>query len=316
MQSLFINGDELPKKLSDSETNLLVKEMNEGITEARDKLINYNIRFVLYEVTHRFEKVNYDKKELVSIGIVGLIKAVDSYDLSKGAKFTTYAVRCIDNEILMFLRNLTKYQNIESLDTIIFQPKDHTHLRLSEILNSNIDLVMDYEKIEINQIVRNLVNQIQGKDKEIIKLYFGFYGRVYKQKEIVDKLNISQSNISKTIKRVVEVLKCVLEDKDYIELHYQSNKNNADNFRQLTIYEYFKNYTKEQVDEILTKLTDAEKNLIILKYGYDLDNPVQSKLTIEQTYEFYCYLIPKLKTTLLRMYGKNHSEKVLNMKSK
>ena len=131
---LFIEGHKLPQPLSKEEVYKLIQEANEGSKEARDKLVTHNIRFVLYEVTNKFQKVDYDKKDLVSIGNLGLIKAINTYDLSKGFEFATYATRCIDNEILMFLRKLKKEQAVDSIDRVIFQDKDGSEMKLGDKL--------------------------------------------------------------------------------------------------------------------------------------------------------------------------------------
>ena len=102
---LFVDSHELPWPLSKEETYKLIQEANEGSKEARDKLVTYNIRLVIYEVIHKFKNVDYDKKDLVSIGNIGLLKAINTYDLSKGFEFSTYAIKCINNEIVTFLKN-------------------------------------------------------------------------------------------------------------------------------------------------------------------------------------------------------------------
>lgn len=105
IDEFFRDGHRLPRPLTKDELHQLFKELNEGSQEARNKLIIHNIRLVLYEVTHKFKNVDYDKKDLVSMGNLGLIKAIHTYDISKGFSFSAYATRCIDNEILIFLKN-------------------------------------------------------------------------------------------------------------------------------------------------------------------------------------------------------------------
>ena len=102
---LFIDSHKLPQSLPKEEVYKLIKEANKGAKEARDKLVTHNIRLVLYEVTNKFQNVDYDKKDLVSIGNIGLLKAINTYDLSKGFEFATYAIKCINNEIVTFLKN-------------------------------------------------------------------------------------------------------------------------------------------------------------------------------------------------------------------
>lgn len=189
---LFIDGYRLPQPLIKDELDKLIKEACSGSKEARDKLIIHNIRLVLHEVTNRFRNIDYDKKDLVSIGSIGLVKAVNTYDITKEVKFATYAVRCIDNEILMFLRKVKHDKNIDSIDKVLFYGKDGSELKLEDILSDDSDLVIDHENSETYKIIRQLINQLPDRDKEIIMLHFGFYNdRIYTQKEIADKFHIS-----------------------------------------------------------------------------------------------------------------------------
>ena len=301
---LFIG--KLPQPLTKEELNELIIKVSEGSHEARDKLIVHNIRLVLYEVIHRFEKVDYDKRELVSIGIIGLVKAINTYDISKKIKFSTFATKCIDNEILMFLRKLKKEQNVDSIDRIVFYGKDGSELKLEDKLSDDSDLVEDYERNEIHNIIRRLVKELPYRDREIVMLYFGFYNnRIYNQEEIANRLNISRSYVSRLIKENVIKMRKQLEDIGVIELNTKIKENDNKKMRKIqSIYGYFENYTKEQVNEVLSKLTEEEKALITLRYGEDLDNPVQSKLNKEDSYKFYCLLIPKMKRLLANPTGK------------
>lgn len=301
----FLDAHNLPQPLSKEEMYRLVNEFNEGSMEARDKLITHNIRLVIYEVANKFKSVDYDKKDLVSIGNIGLLKAINTYDLKKGIEFATYATKCIDNEILMFLRKLKKDKNVDSLDRVIFQDKDGSELKLGDMVSDDNELVEDNEQLETYRILREIVKQLPERDKEIIMLYFGFYnGKKYTQKEIANKFNISQSYISRLTTKILKKIRRQMEEKAVIELHGQSNGARKDNdkMRKLkTIYEYFKDYKREQIEEMLGKLTEEEKKIITLRYGEDLDNPIQSKLSKEESYEFYGILVPKMKRLLLNL---------------
>ena len=169
-EDLFVCS--LPQPLSKEKTYELLKRKTK---EDKDILITHNIRLIVYEILNKFKTVNYDKKELVSIGIMGLIKAVDTYDISKKVEFSTYAMKCIDNEILIFLRKLKKDQIIDSLEQTIYETDKGLEIKLKDILQSDSDLVKNIEEQEIYKIIRNIVETIPGKDKEIVKLYFGFY---------------------------------------------------------------------------------------------------------------------------------------------
>lgn len=308
----FRDGHKLPRPLAKAELHQLFKEASEGSQEARNKLIIHNIRLVLYEVTHKFKNVDYDKKDLVSIGNFGLIKAIHTYDISKGFSFSAYATRCIDNEILIFLKKLKKDQNVDSLNKTVFLDKDGRELELEDQLSDNSDFVEDYIVSETHEIIRELVEQLPDRDKEIIMLYYGFYNdRVYTQQQIADKFHLSRSYVSRLITKNTEKLSKQLEAIGVIELHGKQKEKvteEAKMRRLQSIYEYFNNYTREQVDEMLSKLTEAEKALITLRYGEDLDHPVQSRLTQQDAGKFYGALIPRMKRLLVKLYDKPKQE--------
>lgn len=190
-----------------------------------NKLITHNILLVLYEVRNKFRTVNYDKKELVSIGIFGLIKAVNTYDLSRKFKFSSYAVKLIDNEILQFLKKLKRDQNIDSLDEAIYRNENDRERKLKDKLSDNNDLVENYEKEETNRIIRKVVEKLPNLEREIIMLSFGFYDdKIYTQSEIAHRFNISQSNVSRLIKRIVKKLGTIIESKGVISLYFKQEE--------------------------------------------------------------------------------------------
>lgn len=313
---LFIDGYKLPKPLITDELITLFSQTKNGSKEARDKLIIHNIRLVLYEVKHKFKNVNYDKKDLVSIGNLGLVKAIETYDISKEIKFTTYAVTCIDNEILMFLRKLKKDDNVYSLNKV-FHNKDGDEFKLEDYISDDRDFTEEIEIAENYKIIREIVKVLPDRDREIILLYFGFYNnRIYTQSEIADKMGLSY--VSRLIIKIINRISETLESKGIIELH--SNKSDIRKERKgkmpklQTIYQYFKNYTKEQVDEMLTKLTEEEKALVTLRYGEDLNNPVAARLSKEQSNKFYGTLIPKMKRLLSNPTGERKPRKSIQKK--
>ena len=226
MDEIFIDRNELPKTLSKDEVYQLLEKIQQGDELAKIKLAEHNIRLVLYEVTGRFKTVEYDKKELVDIGTVGLMQAIKTFDLSKKVEFSTYAIRCIDNEILMFLRKLKKYESIDSLDRIINVDKEGNEFKVEDIISDNTNIEEQYVDNETYRIIRQIVENLSGRDKEIIMLYYGFYNdRVYNQSEIANKFNISQPQISKLIKRIVSQLKEQLKQKGIIDLKVERQKN-------------------------------------------------------------------------------------------
>lgn len=330
---IFIEGYKIPKKLPKEEMYYLLDKVSQGDTDARQKLIEHNIRLVIYEVNGRFNTLEYDKSELVSIGILGLVKAVDTYDASKKIEFSTYAARCIDNEILMFIRRLKKEKCVDSLDRPISGEEEDKAIKLEDVIKSDEDIQTSYEGKEIYAQIRKIVYSLPEREREIIMLYFGFYdGRVYKQKEIADKLNISRSYASKLIAKIVKKIKKQLEEVGIVEPDLivrkrrskikkpqikvetkEKSKVEIPNIEETkeepkgekgmskkiqSIYEYFYEYTKEQIDEVINSLTEQERLLVYKRYGNNLTNPVKTKLTKEENDKFYGSIIPKIKRKL------------------
>ena len=299
----FLEGCKLPKPLPEQEVYELLEKIKQDDEQAKTKLVEHNIRLVLYRVTGRFSTVTYDPQELVAIGNLGLIKAITTYDSSKKVKFATYATRCIDNEILMFLRKSKKYENDDSLDKSINFNNDSDELKLEDTISDDTDIEEEYINNETNLIVRRIVNELPERDKKIIMLHFGFYNdKTYTQQEIAEMLSISRSYVAKLITMIVKRLGKKLEQEGSIELktkivHKKEGENKMGKSLQ-TIYEYFSSYTKEQVDTMLEKLSEEEKALITLRYGEDLHNPISGKLNKEETNKFYGSLIPKMKRLL------------------
>ena len=299
---LFLENYVLPEPLKKEEMRKLIQEANTGSTEARDRLITHNIRLVLHQVYSKFKRVKYDRQDLVSIGSLGLIKAVNTYDITKGYEFTTYATRCINNEILMFLRKLKRNKEVDSIDRNVIYTKNGNELKLEDILFDNTNPFEDVERKEIQKSVRKLVDQLPNEEKEVIMLYFGFYNnRIYTQKEIASKLKVSMSSVSNLISSIVEKIGEQLKDIGIVEerdcSHIRKTKK-VEIKKPQTIYEYFNKYTREEVDKVLSKLSEDDKALIRLKYGEDLDNPIITKLCRKDSVKFYSSLVRKMKKLL------------------
>ena len=196
------------KPLSKKEMiDAFIKYQN-GDKSARTYLISHNIRLVYY-LASKYKSTKYDIEELFSIGQIGLVRAVDTFDLSKEIHFATYASRCIINEILMFLRRNKKYQNDVSLETPLSVDDKGNELSFQDFLSDpDTNIIENYEKGETIEEIRNLVFSLPEREREAIYLYFGFYGdKRYTQKEIAEKLNISQSYVSRLIGRILKKLK-------------------------------------------------------------------------------------------------------------
>lgn len=305
-EELFIDANNLPKTLPKDQVNVLLDKIKHGDEEAIKIMVEHNIRLVLKEVTVRFKSVAYDKKDLVSIGNLGLIKAVETFDKSKNVAFSSYATRCIDNEILMFLRKLKKNQSCDSLDETIVCDMDGKELKLGDTISDKRDIVEEYEKKETYQIIREIVKELPDRDRKIIMLQFGFYNnKIYNQDEIADITSISQPHVSRLTKRILKRIGEQLIQKGVIELKTNQQSQSKQKGKKVkmarelkSIYKYFNDFTKEQVDAMLEKLSEEERLLIVARYGEDLNNPVPGKLSKKQTKRFYGSLVPKMKRLL------------------
>lgn len=204
----------LPTPLNQEEEGEAIRLMSEGDENAKNMLIEHNLRLVVY-IAKRFDNTGIDIEELISVGTMGLIKAVKSYNLEKKIKLATYASRCIENEILMFLRKMVKIKSEVSLDEPLNVDKEGNKLVLSDVLGTDGDMIYkDVEARVENEILRDLYEKLDERDKAIVGMRYGLYGREEKtQKEIADMMNISQSYISRLEKKILarlrkEFLKC------------------------------------------------------------------------------------------------------------
>lgn len=204
--NMFDNNIMLENFFDLDEKDIFFKIKN-GDMNIREKFIKYNLRAVMYEVNKNFfywqEQGVIEKKELLSVGIIGLIKAVDTFDVSKNYKFITYAITCIDNELKMFIRNMKKSPNALSLENNIYTD-DESDKTLNDILYDNYDFVEDLIKKEEYEIIDKIVDKLPLKEKVIIRMYFGFDGKRYNQQELSKLCNVSQSYMSKIIRKILK----------------------------------------------------------------------------------------------------------------
>ena len=206
----YINGPEvLPPPLSpDEERNLLI----ENTDKSRDKLIIHNLRLVVY-IARKFDSVGISIEDLISIGTIGLIKAVNTFCSDRNIKLATYASRCIENEILMYLRKNKTQKNEISIDEPLNIDWDGNELLLSDVLGSDGDEIgreveLEDERSQLN----SFVNSLPFREKQIMEMRFGMNGyEEYTQKEVADTLGISQSYISRLEKRIIVKLKKQIE---------------------------------------------------------------------------------------------------------
>ena len=201
----YIGGSEsLPAPLTREEEQALFSRMDEEPTTGRRTLIEHNLRLVVY-IARKFENTGVGIEDLISIGTIGLIKAVNTFDPGKKIKLATYASRCIENEILMFLRRTSRQKLEVSLDEPLNTDWDGNELLLSDILGTEGDLV--YRSIEETverQMLSAALSHLSMREKEIMRLRFGLGGGTEKtQKEVADIMGISQSYISRLEKRIL-----------------------------------------------------------------------------------------------------------------
>ena len=201
-------GEALPAPLTEEEEKATIEALMNDSHEARQSLIEHNLRLVVY-IAKKFENTGVDIEDLISIGTIGLIKAVNSFDGSKNIKLATYASRCIENEILMHLRKVVKTKSELSLDEPLNVDWEGNVLLLSDILGTDSDVTYrDLEKDADKQILLKSLDCLNSRELEIIKMRFGVLGtEKHTQKEIADILGISQSYISRLEKKVMTKLK-------------------------------------------------------------------------------------------------------------
>ena len=206
VRTLFYIGgsDVLPAPLEREEEKKLLKEYASGSQEARSILIERNLRLVVY-IAKKFENAGVNVEDLISIGTIGLIKAVNTFKMDKNIKLATYAARCIENEILMYLRRTSKLKSEVSLDEPLNVDWDGNELLLSDILGTEGDLVYHRLEDEVNRkLLYGAMTKLDPREKELMEMRFGLRsGKEMTQKEVADKLGISQSYISRLEKRII-----------------------------------------------------------------------------------------------------------------
>ena len=209
-EEVFFVGstDILPPPLKREVEEDLVKRSNTGDLEARNKLIEHNLRLVVF-LAKKYDNTMYDLEDLVSIGTIGLIKGIKTYKLDKNIKLATYASRCIDNEILMFLRKNKKRMSEVSFEDSVNLDSEGNELHIEDIFGTEEDLVeKSIECKDDKTLLQEEVKKLDEREKEIIELRYGLSGKKeLTQKELAEKLKISQSYISRIEKKVINDLK-------------------------------------------------------------------------------------------------------------
>ena len=209
----YINGPQtLPPPLSEAEERQIFEGLEKGDSSARDKMIVHNLRLVIY-IAKKFENSTVNIEDLTSIGSLGLIKAVNSFKPSKNIKFATYASRCVENEILMYLRKQSNKNTDISIDDALSVDSDGNELNLIDILYTDeYEVSRNIEEESDKQILWQSIHTLPNREKEIILMRFGLNGVSEKtQKEVADEIGISQSYISRLEKRIFKKLKKEIE---------------------------------------------------------------------------------------------------------
>ena len=206
---MYIGGsDTLPPPLTREEERALVEQLDADSMPIRQTLIEHNLRLVVY-IARRFENTGINIEDLISIGTIGLIKAVNTFKADKNIKLATYASRCIENEILMYLRKNAGQRTEVSFDEPLNTDWDGKELLLSDVLGTDSDVVMRPIEEDVDRkLLHDAVSRLSSRDREIITLRFGLGGhRELTQKEVADRLGISQSYISRLEKRIINRLR-------------------------------------------------------------------------------------------------------------
>ena len=210
----FIQGaNSFPRPLSAKEEREYLEKMKAGDNTARDKLIEHNPRLVAH-VSKKYAGAVSDSEDLISIGTIGLIKGITSFDSSKGVRLATYAARCIENEILMLMRNKKKTQSEVSLNDPIGTDKEGNQIYLIDVLKSDGGEVFDeiQQRAHIKQLYKNIKTELTERERLIINLRYGLIdGKSHTQHEIADRLGISRSYVSRIEKKAVGKLKRGIE---------------------------------------------------------------------------------------------------------
>ncbi len=209
LEIYYIGGNaSLPPPLLPEEEERLLKELEEGKLETRQILVERNLRLVVY-IAKKFENTGVGLEDLISIGTIGLMKGVNTFNIDKKIKLATYASRCIENEILMYLRRSNRIKSEISIDEPLNQDGDGNELLLSDILGTDPDVTSRRIEDEVDKsLLKASIEKLNSREKNIMELRFGFIsGNEKTQKEVADMLGISQSYISRLEKKIIGKMK-------------------------------------------------------------------------------------------------------------
>lgn len=291
---IFVKN-ELPKELSEKEVNDLLIRIGENDQLAREKLIlhctGFTVRYVTKKYGHRS-----DKKEILSRALTGVVKGVNSYDFRKNSNLMAFVYRCFTNEINAYFNKLNKLQYHEMLlmdEPISEDKKNH----VVDTIKSGVNIEKTYEKKELYKRIRELVDELSNKKREIVKMYFGFNIKRHTQYELSNMYGISQSMVNKIIKESVTLISNTLKNEGLIVVKETEPTIKKKKIKSSCFYNLF-NFDEKIVWRIFNLLSDEEKLIIYKKYGDKLDG---NNVIFTTTYEddkLYKVIIPKIR----RMY--------------
>ena len=197
-----------PKPLTPGEERACLERLQEGDREARDILIERNLRLVAH-VAKKYQGTDYETEDLLSVGTIGLIKAVNTFHPERGSRLATYAAKCIENEILMHLRKVSNMKTEMSFDEPLSVDWDGNELTLSDVLGTEPDAVSELlEDDDEKRLLRGIVRRLPEKERQLMVQRFGLFGaRVHTQKQLADQMGISQSYISRLEKRILSKIR-------------------------------------------------------------------------------------------------------------
>lgn len=202
----YLNNQVFPQPLDAEEEKHYLDELNDGSEEARNRLIEHNLRLVAH-VVRKYESSGEEMEDLISIGIIGLIKAIKTYNHERGVRLATYAARCIENEVLMHLRNIKKLKQEVSIYDPIGYDKEGNEISLIDILTSDSEIIEQIDARLQEEKVKNNLGVLNRRERQVIEMRYGiFSGLKETQRDIAKKLGISRSYVSRIEKRAVSKL--------------------------------------------------------------------------------------------------------------
>lgn len=229
MDNYFVHIPGVPQSLTKEETQKCIILMNKGNQEARQLLIEGNLKLVLHLINTRFQHLPFDKEELFQIGCIGLIKGIDTYDSNKNIELATYVSRCIINEILMVARKGLTLPFEESIDEPIkINDNEHPDKTLLDVLECKSNLVSDYERKEAEFIAKEIIKELPDDYRLLIEMYFGINGQKrHTQRELSAFFNCSQANISRIINKLLIEIRDKMESVNVYRLSHRNQPNSS-----------------------------------------------------------------------------------------